>query len=233
MGHLRGTGRRRLRPVVSIHHLVHAYGYGAVFLLVMLESMAVPVPGETVLTAAAVYAGTSHNLDIVLVFLVGAAGAVTGDNLGYWVGAKGGYALLRRYGRYVGVRETEVKIGRYLFDRHGGKVVFFGRLIVILRTYAAFLAGTNRMRWRRFLLFNTTGGVLWAAGFSFVSYWGGKEILAVPRAVQIATVAGIVTVVVAGLVLTRRRLGRLAGRAEAAYPGPLSDGPMEPRHRRR
>jgi len=87
-------------------------------------------------------------------------GDVLGDNLGFWVGREGGYRLLRRYGRYIHVEERRLKLGQYLFLKHGGKVVFFGRFVAVLRAWAAFLAGTNRMRWPRFLLFNAAGAIV-------------------------------------------------------------------------
>jgi len=96
-----------------------------------------------------------------LIFLVAAAGAIIGDNIGYWISDKGGYRLARRYGPKVRLDERKLKIARYLFDTHGGKVVFFGRFISVLRTYAAFLAGTSKMRWRRFVVANASGGIIW------------------------------------------------------------------------
>ena len=92
-----------------------------------------------------------------LIFAVGAAAAIIGDTCGYWIGEKGGYPLLRRHGHYVRLDEAKLKVARYLFVRHGGKVVFFGRFISVLRTYAAFLAGMNKMHYGRFLLSTPAG----------------------------------------------------------------------------
>src|SRR6185437_13094477 len=142
------------RDPVSIDHLIDTYGYWAVFGFVAVESFGIPLPGETALIAAATYAGATHRLTVWVIFLVGAAAAILGDTGGYWIGDKGGYRLLRRYGHYVRFDEPKIKVARYLFARHGGKVVFFGRFVSVLRTYAAFLAGTTRMRYRRFLVFN-------------------------------------------------------------------------------
>src|ERR1700736_4003033 len=153
----------RLVCRVNIGHLIASYGYLALFALVAAESLGIPLPGETILITAGIYAGHTHRLSVWGIFGVAAAGAIIGDNIGFWIGDKGGYQLLRRYGHYVRVDETKIKIGRYIFDRHGGKVVFFGRFVSVLRTYAAFLAGTNRMRWRSFLVYNAAGGIVWAA----------------------------------------------------------------------
>jgi membrane protein DedA with SNARE-associated domain len=131
---------------VSIGSLIESYGYLAVFVLVGVESLGIPLPGETALITAAIYAGHTHRLNPWLIFLVASAAAIIGDNIGYWIGDKGGYRLARRYGSKVRLDERKLKIARYLFDRHGGKVVFFGRFVSVLRTYAAFLAGTSKMR---------------------------------------------------------------------------------------
>ncbi|MDA8060881.1 MAG: DedA family protein [Actinomycetota bacterium] len=203
--------------------LLHHYGYGAIFVLVAAESLGVPLPGETILIAAGVAAGSSHALSVWVIFVVAAAAAVLGDNVGFLIGAKGGYRLLRRYGRYIRVRDSEVKVGRLVFDRHGGKVVFFGRFVSVLRTYAAFLAGTLKMRWRRFLAFNAAGGILWAALYSFASYEAGSAIDRLSHTTSIAFGVAAVVVVVAAIVLVRRKARQLEAAAEAAYPGPLPE----------
>src|ERR1700683_2752088 len=115
-------------------------------------------------------------------------------------------------------------MARYLFDRQGGKVVFFGRFVAVLRTYAAFLAGANKMHWRKFLAVNASGGIVWATLFGVGAYLLGATINKVGTIVTIvgACVAGIA--VVALIVVTRRRSKVLRERAELAYPGPL-DGP--------
>lgn len=206
---------------MSIAHLVHTYGYLAVFLLVGAESLGVPLPGETALIAAATYAGATHKLSILLIFVIGALAAILGDTTGYWIGDKGGYRLIYRYGHYVRLDETKIKVAHYLFERRGGAVVFFGRFVSVLRTYAAFLAGTTRMRYRRFLLFNATGGVVWAAVYSFLAYYAGSFLSKASTPFEIGFALFAVVVIVAGLLLIRRKMSTLVERAEAAYPGPL------------
>jgi membrane protein DedA with SNARE-associated domain len=148
-----------------------AYGYLAVFAFVGIESLGVPIPGETMLLTAAIYAGTTGNLSIALVIAAAVAGAIIGDNIGFGIGYLGGYRLLVRYGKYLRLDQARLKVGRYVFYRHGGKVVFFGRFVSVLRTYAAFLAGTNRMPWGRFSVFN----VPTEYSSVFVSFAGKKE----------------------------------------------------------
>ncbi len=208
--------------------IVH-YGYLAVFVVVALESLGIPLPGETTLITAALYAGATHHLWILGVILAAIAGAILGDNFGYLIGHWGGYRLLVRYGRYIRLDEAKVKVARYLFLRFGGRVVFFGRFVSILRAYAAFLAGTTRMPWPRFLIFNAAGGIVWASLYGTAAYLLGKEVERVSRPLAIAFgVAGVVALITAAI-LVRRRERQLEVAAERALPGPLAGYPGGPR----
>src|SRR5919202_3857968 len=111
---------------LDLTHLLSVYGYWAVLVAVGLESTGIPFPGETTLLVAAVYSGTTHRLNIVGVIAAAAAGAILGDNLGFWVGREGGFRLLRRYGTYIRLDERKLKLGQYLFHQPGAKAVFFG-----------------------------------------------------------------------------------------------------------
>jgi membrane protein DedA with SNARE-associated domain len=206
---------------MGISGLIDNYGYAAVFGLVAGESLGIPLPGETALIAASVYAGQSHKLSPWTLWLVASAAAIIGDNIGFWVGDKGGYPLARKYGSKVGINERELKTARYLFDRYGGKVVFFGRWVSVLRALAAFLAGVSRMRWRWFLLANAAGGILWAAVYTFGAYLLGDTFRHLSHVLSwILGGAGVIAIV-AAVILTRRQFEKLTGRAEKAYPGPL------------
>ncbi|MHB8884786.1 MAG: DedA family protein [Methylovirgula sp.] len=156
-----------IQPLI-IHH-----GYWAVFLVVMLESTGVPLPGESALLLAAAYAGATGHLNIVYVILSAIGGAVVGDNFGYWVGRTVGARLLQRYGRFVGLTPSRLRLGEYLFERHGGKIVFIGRFIAVLRVFAALLAGLNKYDWRPFVVFNATGAVTWAVVMGSGAYLFG------------------------------------------------------------
>lgn len=199
-----------------INHLLQSYGYLAVFLFVALESMGVPLPGETALIAAALYAGSTHRLSITLIAVVAAIAAIAGDNAGYWLGKHGGTRLVRRYGHWVRLDARKLNAGRYLFARHGGKVVFFGRFITVLRTYAAFLAGLTGMRRSRFLLANTAAGVLWAAAVSFGAYALGSAATQVGTALAIGGLAVAGVLMVAGTLVMRKAMRRLEERAAEA-----------------
>lgn len=207
---------------MNINHLVSSYGYWAVFTLVALESLGIPLPGETILIVASTLAGKTHHLNVWGIFAAASAGAIIGDNIGFWIGDKGGYRLLRRYGKYVRLEEGKLKVGRYIFDRHGGKVVFFGRFVSVLRTYAAFLAGTNKMKWRAFLIYNAAGGIVWAGIYSFAAYYAGDSLRHSSTKIDIV-IAVIAAIVIVGVFfLVRHQGNKLQERAEAAYPGPLT-----------
>jgi membrane protein DedA with SNARE-associated domain len=206
---------------VNIGHLISSYGYLALFVLVALESLGVPLPGETALITASTYAGTTHRLSPWLIFAVAAAAAIVGDNIGYWIGDKGGYRLARRYGHVVRLDERKLKIARYLFDRRGVIVVFFGRFVSVLRTYAAFLAGTSQMRWRRFLPANAAGGIVWSAIYTTAAYFASSALKRVSGPITLIFGIAAVIAIIAILLWIRHQAGKLGARAEAAYPGPL------------
>jgi len=207
---------------MSIGHLIATYGYWAVFALVAAESAGIPLPGETALIIAAAYAGHTHHLSPWIIFAVALAGAVTGDNIGYWIGHKGGYRLARKYGPRVRLDERKLKIARYLFDTHGPTVVFVGRFIFVLRIYAAFLAGTSRMRWHRFLVANATGAIAWAGAYTLAAYLAGDTLRHLSGFIDLAIGGTAALTIAALLLILRRQAGRLALHAEAAYPGPLN-----------
>ena len=206
---------------MNISHLIEVYGYLAVFILVGAESLGIPVPGETALILAGAYAGHTHRLSSWLIFAVAVAGAIIGDNIGFWIGHRFGYSLARRYGRYVWFNERKLKICRYIFDTHGQKVVFLGRFVSILRTYAALLAGSSRMQWSEFLPANAAGGIVWAGIYTVASYFAGNAITHLSGVIGLViggvALMGIVTM----LLVVGRQTNRLGPAAEAAYPGPL------------
>jgi membrane protein DedA with SNARE-associated domain len=206
---------------VSIGSIIASYGYGAVFGLVTAESFGVPLPAETALIVAAVYSGQTHRLSPWLLWLVASAAAIIGDNIGFWIGDKGGYALARRYGPKVRLDERKLKTARYLFDQHGPKVVFFGRFVSILRAYAAFLAGVSKMRWRKFLIANASGGIIWAAIYTFAAYLAGNAFERLSKTINYVLLGAGVAVILVTLFAVRKQFARYADRAEQEYPGPL------------
>jgi membrane protein DedA with SNARE-associated domain len=205
----------------TLHDLVSTHGYWVIALIVGLESMGIPLPGETILVLAAIYAAADANMSIWLVIAAATVGSILGDNLGYWIGKRYAYALLVRYGRHIGMSASRIKVGQYLFDKHGGKVVFLGRFVALLRILAAFLAGVNRMRWRAFLVANAAGAIVWASTFGLGGYFFGKFLFQL----QAGLSAAIFTVALAAFFgigyLIHRYEQRLTAAAEQALPGPL------------
>jgi membrane protein DedA with SNARE-associated domain len=206
----------------TLDHLLHSYGYAAVFAFVAIESLGVPFPGESMVIAAALYAGLTHHLAVLWIFACAALGAIVGDNIGFAIGWYLGFALLRRFGPRVRINEGKLKVGKLIFDRYGGRVVFFGRFVSILRTYAAFLAGTTRMSYRRFLLFNAAGGILWSALYAFGFYYAGAALKKASGPFNIAAGSIAALAVIGFIFWLRGHERRLEAEAQEVYPGPLA-----------
>jgi membrane protein DedA with SNARE-associated domain len=160
---------------VNVTKLLLDYGLFLLFGLIAMESAGVPLPGETALIAAAVLAqrGDLHH-SLVTVIVVAAAGAIVGDNVGYWLGRKGGRALLRRTPIIRDHFERVLPRAERFFNRHGAKTVFIGRFVAVLRVTAAWLAGISHMPWWRFILWNAAGGIAWAVLVGVVAYVAGR-----------------------------------------------------------
>jgi membrane protein DedA with SNARE-associated domain len=179
---------------------VQSYGLILVFLLVAVEGAGIPLPGETALIAAAILASQGH-FAIEAVIAVAAAGAIVGDNTGYWLGRLGGRRLLERLPVISTTVERVLPRAEVYFHRHGAKTVFVARFIAILRITAAWLAGISHMPWRRFVVFDAAGSILWATAYGTVAYFFGKAAAdaishyGVYAAVAIVAVAAIVVLV--------------------------------------
>jgi membrane protein DedA with SNARE-associated domain len=170
---------------------VDHYGLVALFVLVMLESGGLPVPGETALVAAAIFASQGR-LQLWEVVAVAALAAIVGDNLGYWIGRTGGRGLLERFGPFRRWTERWLPWSERFFHRHGAKTVFIGRFFSVLRVTAAWLAGVAHMKWWRFLIWNAAGGILWAILIGLVAYYAGQA--AVDALSKYGLIGGIVLV---------------------------------------
>ena len=205
-----------------VDHLIHVYGLLTVALIVGLECIGFPLPGETALLGAAIYAGTKHDLNIVAVILTAAAAAIVGRMIGYALGREFGYWLLLRYGNYVRMTEARIKLGQYLFLRHGGKIVFIAQFMPVLRTFAGIFAGANMMPWRDFLFANATGSVIWAVSYGYAAYALGRQFeqLGRPRRDRSCAIITVVGFIVGGIFIHRHE-AQLSAEAERAMPGPL------------
>jgi membrane protein DedA with SNARE-associated domain len=189
-----------LATLVEVSHV----GLPLLFALIAVESMGVPLPGETALFAAAILA-SDGKFPIEAVIGVAAAGAILGDNVGYLIGRKAGRRLLEAPGPFERHRRAVIAYGQPFFDKHGPKAVFLGRFVSGLRITAAWLAGVNRMRWRDFLFWNATGGVVWATVVGVLAYAFGH---AAERAIETAGLVGLIGAVLLAIavwVIVRRR----------------------------
>jgi len=159
----------------TVGNYLAEYGYWAILLLVMVEDFGIPVPGETILIAGAIFAGAGR-LNVVVVAVVGFLAAVVGDNIGFAIGHFGGRALVLRWGRYVHITEERLDKTEVFFNRHGGKIIVIARFIEGLRQANGIIAGISGMHWRRFLFFNAIGAGLWVGTWVSLGYFAGSHI---------------------------------------------------------
>ena len=208
----------------QIDHLLGRWGYAVVFIVVLAQASGVPVPGTTVLAAAAVYAATTHRLAITGVIIAAAAGAILGFAISYAAGRFGGWRLLDRFGARVGLTELRLQAARAFFEQHGSTVVVLSRFVTGLRTWGGLIAGANLMPWPRFLLMDVVGGLAWSIANGVGYYLFGNVIDRASTVVQVVLVAlAIISFVVTVLVLRNR--ARSFIRAAEPEPTPsLTDG---------
>ena len=190
------------------HFFTH-HGLPLLGVVVGIESFGIPLPGETALIAFGVLA-SQHHYRIEWVIVVAAAGAIVGDNLGYWlIGRLGGRALFRRWGWLNRYSDRVLPRAEAVMARHGGKTVFFGRFVSILRYTVAWIAGLSRMRWWRFLFWNAAGGIAWATAVGLLAYYAGRAVADAVQRYGLYTVAAIAVALLLGWLALRRAEGRL------------------------
>ena len=211
------------------HHLLGVlrefivnYGYWAVAIVLLLENTGVPVPGETVLLVASFMAYSERNLSLIWLIVVATLAAALGDNLGYWIGRRGGRPLLDRYAHIFRISPRIITRGESLFGRYGAPTVLFARFVFGLRVIAGPLAGVLQMPWKSFAVCNFVGAAVWTsvicgAGYLFGQHW--EALLGALRRLDMAVVA-ILVVIVAGLWWRRSRA--------RADPDPNSDPDPRP-----
>ena len=191
------------------HFFTH-HGLPLLFVVIMLESFGIPLPGETALIFFGVLA-SKGNYDIASVIAVATVAAIIGDNLGYWVGRTGGRRLLERSRFVRRWSEPVLPWAEGFFHRHGAKTIFIGRFFSVLRVTAAWMAGVSRMRWWRFFAWNAAGGICWAVLVGLVAYFAGNA--AADAISRYGLIAGVALVVLAaaafaGYHVWRKRLLR-------------------------
>jgi len=196
--------------VGSLEHFVSAYGVVAVTVILMIEAMGGPVPGETLLVFAAVLAGRGE-LSLPGLLVSAWAGSVVGDNIGYWVGRSVGRAAISRYGAWIGLTAARFERVAGVFARYGPVTVAFARFVNILRQLNGVVAGILGMEWRRFLLFNALGATLWVGFWVLGAFYLSEHISVITQLAHRIGIAGAVAVAAAFLigvfVLWRRRHG--------------------------
>ncbi len=204
------------------------YGLWAIALLVLIEDFGIPVPGETVLIAGAIYAG-SGRLNVVAVGVVGFVAAVIGDNIGYLIGRFGGRALVLRWGRYVFITPQRLEHAESFFEHHGGKIITIARFIEGLRQANGLIAGITHMHWLKFAAFNALGAALWVGTWVSVGYFAGQHITTIYNDItSYSLYAAIAAVVlIAALVLLRLRRRRKKS-AAALLALPAEDNQVAP-----
>lgn len=223
-------------PVIGADlHAESWHAYAAVGMIVGIESMGIPLPGETTLFIAS-FAAHDGKLTIEWVIVAAALGAIIGDNIGYWIGREGGRQLLEREGPFHRRRLALLAHGDRFFDEHGPKAVFLGRWVALLRVTAAVLAGANRMPWRSFFLWNALGGLAWATSIGLAGFYIGHAAEQVIQKVGIGALIALVLAAGAGLVYlwvrerrtlrsemeavdAKREAGHSAGAASGSGPG--------------
>ena len=191
-------------------------GYAAVFAFIAIETMGIPVPGETALIAAALLAHDGQ-LEIVPLLVIASAAAIVGDNVGFAIGRHGGRRLFERPGPFYAHRLRVLELGQPFFARHGPKAVFLGRWVSGLRIASSWLAGINRMSWPTFLFWNALGGIAWAWSIGLAVYAAGdvaEKIIVVAGPIA----AGVIVVGLASLLVWRRRRRRAAERDTVPAP---------------
>jgi membrane protein DedA with SNARE-associated domain len=200
-----------------IVHILSAYGYGTLFLVVALECAGLPLPGETLLIGGAIYAGETGGLRIEYLILAAAAGAVIGGAAGYGIGRAYGAPFLERHGRWFGLTAKRLTLARYLFMRWGAWIVLLGRFVTLLRIWVGVLAGANQFDARRFLLCNAVGGGVWALALGLGAYALTSAFRRVEGPFAIWGLIALLYALFCAWIYVRRHEARLLHEAEAAF----------------
>ena len=199
-----------------IEQIAQKYGYWAVFFGIFLENLGLPIPGETVTIVGGFLAG-SNQLEFQWVLCYAALGATLGGTIGYWIGAKGGWALLTKVGKLLRFQESQLQDLRRKFGEDAGIAVFFGRFIALFRVFASPLAGVAGMPFWSFMVYNVAGAITWATVMVSLSYFAGQVVpleKLIDFATQFAFVALFLVAVSIGFPIW------LESRKKAAIPSP-------------
>lgn len=186
-------------PVDEIQAIARDYGYWAVFFGIALENMGIPLPGETITIAGGFLAG-SGELNYWFVLLTAIAGAILGDNIGYWIGRWGGWPFLVRVGRWFKFTDRQLIKARQQFSKNAPRAVFFGRFVALLRIFAGPMAGIAQMPYYQFLLCNFGGATVWATVTVTVSFFLGR-LMPLAQLVTLSSQFGLIVLAIAVLII--------------------------------
>lgn len=198
-----------------IQHFIIVWGYWAVVVGLLGENAGIPLPGETILIFASFLAYRHEHLQLQWVIVVGIAAATLGDNIGYYIGRRGGRPLLERWKSFFRVDETDIHAGEEFLNRRGAIAIFFARFIAGMRIVAGPLAGVLSMEWKRFVVANAAGAVVWVTTIALVGYAFGSEFDRVTAFFDKAGLALLAVVVAGGWWLWKRRRRRIRERRSA------------------
>jgi membrane protein DedA with SNARE-associated domain len=190
-----------------IEQYMNQYGYWAVFFGVMLENAGLPIPGETILLVAG-FLCSKHQLNIALVMMIAAAGAVIGDNIGFGIGHHYGRGILLRFGRFVFLTPKRLDHMTNYFASHGNKTILIARFITGLRVFAAILAGASRMPWRVFVVYNVAGAVLWSVVITSLGFLFAHSLPLLVKWVGRSGTILLIATIILGVVVWRVRASR-------------------------
>ena len=208
--------------VETARHYLQAYGYWAVLFALLGENSGLPLPGETILILASFLAYQGHHLKLLWVILIGICACTVGDNVGYWIGRRGGRPLLEKWKRFFHIGDDAIQAGEEFLQRRGSVAIFLARFIAGMRIVAGPLAGVLRMEWKRFLLANAAGAAAWVTVIAGAGYFFGSQYEALAGIVKQTELVILLAVVLVGLHLWRRKRMRSQQRLreQAAEPAP-------------
>jgi membrane protein DedA with SNARE-associated domain len=200
----------------TLSELLAQYGYLAVALFMFIESIGIPIPGESALITAAAVAG-SGAMSIFGVFFAALAGNVLGGMAGYWMGVRGGQAVVTRFGRFLRINDASIAKANEFFTRHGASALIVGRYVAVVRSFLGMIAGVSAMPRRKFLLYNAVGGMIWSLTFTLVGFFFGRNLPALKRELgRVGLVLGVVVALVILLVVGWRWFSANGARVIAA-----------------
>ena len=194
--------------VETARHYLHHYGYWAVAFALLGENAGLPLPGETILILASFAAYRGHHLQLPWVILVGICACTMGDNIGYWIGRRGGRPLLEKWKHFFHISDETIKAGEEFLQRRGSMAIFLARFIAGMRIVAGPLAGVLRMEWKRFLVANTAGAAVWVTVIACAGYFFGSQYEALAGAVKETELVVLIVVLAVGLYAWRRNRKR-------------------------